>query len=145
MIRTLIHRMRQTLEKTAMRIVKRILQLRELAMIILPLDVLLDSLDRPLDGLEPRVHPAQLFGRGHFPCQLVIASFGVGGMGGEMLEEVVDCVAHGHETAVEIGELGFGRFDGGGGRVVILSGCDGLLDLRGGVAAGFFPCVGGSG
>lgn len=48
---TLIHRERKAFSQITVRIAQGILQLGDLALVVFALDVFLDGLDRPLDGL----------------------------------------------------------------------------------------------
>ncbi len=143
---TLTHRKRQTLRQTTMRIAQGIVQLRDLTLIVLTLDVLLDGLDGPLDGLQPGVHGVQLFGRGHLPRQVLMTLFGAGGLGIQEAVEVVDAVAHFHETAVQVGQLGVVRLEGCCGRIVCFVVCDwDWWRVVRRVGTGFFARGGGGG
>lgn len=115
---TLSHRERKTFRQTTMRVAQGVLQLRDLALIILAFDIFLDNLQRPLDGLQSGVQALWLVARAQFPCELVMALFCAAALGGQSFVEVVDGDAHVYEPVVQVGELGFVRLERRCGRFV---------------------------
>lgn len=95
----------QTLRQRLMRRPQRLLQLVELAPVILSFEIALDSLQRVLHALETRVQGGHLVARGEALQQLGVLGLGLRGLVGHLLDDVVGGLVDLLDARAEVGEL----------------------------------------
>ena len=107
-IRTLTHALRQSLQKTTMCILQRLLQLIEMTLVVSRLDFLLNSRQSAFKRLQFLLHTAQSVNFGYefsMPVLRALRQFD------ELAENVLDRLAHAFDTGLQLRE--FLRRDGG--------------------------------
>lgn len=88
-----------------MRRPQRLLQLVELAPVILSFEIALDSLQRVLHALEARVQGGHLVARGEALQQLGVLGLRLRGLAGHLLDDVVGGLVDQLDARREVGEL----------------------------------------